>query len=202
MALLPLANAVFDWASTGATRCLLRLGLGRRWLRQRRFGLLLFGLDLVLAFVLLIGLTAALWLVLGTFNEAALAGGGTAQIDLNSLVQRLAADPWQPDLLWVHLMIYSTLLPTVLHAAWALVSLRAFPYRPDKLKRYADVLEGQDPSCKESERIAVITYLAFWQYTPIIIVTIACAFVFYLFYRYLGIVPTMAQFAVDWGLAG
>ena len=197
LALLPLTNAVFDWLSSGATRWLLRFGLGfsRRWL-----GLPLFILDLVLALVLLCGLTAALWLVLAIVNLAALAGGGTEQFDLNSLVQRLAADPWQPDLLWVHLMIYSTLLPTVLHAAWALVSLRAFPYGPADLERYADVLERAD--AQESKRIAVINYLAFWQYAPIIIVTIVCAFVFYLFYRYLGIVPTMAQFAVDWGLAG
>ena len=99
-------------------------------------------------------------------------------------------------------MICSTLLPTILHTAWALASLRAFSYGPDKLRRYADLLERKRAYDSESQRVAVINDLAFWQYVPIIIATIACAFVFFLFYRYLGIVPTMAQLVAGWGLAG
>jgi hypothetical protein len=111
-AVLPLINALFDVASYALTLSLIRRGL--------RSGLpFLWGLaDLGLASVLLLGLGATLVAVIHGLNLAA----GVPFLDLPALFEGVQDDPGA--YVWLYLMLFSTLLPTLLHGALSLLGLQ------------------------------------------------------------------------------
>lgn len=107
--LLPLMNALADFASIGATRYLLRLGLKGR-------------VPLVAPLDALIG--AAIFAALGCGLIAILTfigPGGEPLIDLYALFRDLRADP--SDYWWLGAMLISTILPTALHLGLGIVTL-------------------------------------------------------------------------------
>ena len=118
--LLPLANAPLDWLSIGLTRGLLRTGLalGGTW----RIALISL-LDLALAAVLMFALVALTVALVAAANWAALAGGGVPILPIAPLLDGLTADPWAAEFAWIWLMLFSTLLPSLLHLFAGLASL-------------------------------------------------------------------------------
>ncbi len=109
LGVFPLVNAVFDLLSYAATLSLMRLGL-RRW-HPIVTGLL----DLLIA----CGLFLLLGLCLTALLSAMNAISGVRLIDLGAVF----AGAWHTpeSYLWLFFMLFSTILPTAIHAGLALV---------------------------------------------------------------------------------
>ncbi len=125
LGLLPLVNAVFDYVSYSVTLSLLRAGV-----RKPRIALLTGFCDLAVATLLFLALGATLVVMIASINQ-------WADVPLYPLVPlfhgiRLAPD----DYLWLYLMMFSTILPTVLHAAVATFSLGSWLTIPARRALY------------------------------------------------------------------
>ena len=118
---LPLTNSVFDWLSLAATRALLK-GMAERddTPPLRVAGNALIGL--ILGVLLLAGLAVAATAGLQTMNHISQSQGGPEYFRSGGLAQRLRADPSDPAVWWVYFTLFSTMLPTVFHAAIASAS--------------------------------------------------------------------------------
>jgi len=107
---LPLINALFDFASVGLTRYWLRKGLSGNilWngLRDAVAGLVIF---------------LALGCTIITFIHLVRPQDNVPLLNLASLFDDLAANPG--NYWWLFFMVFSTLIPTVTHAGIALFSL-------------------------------------------------------------------------------
>lgn len=113
LGVLPLVNAPFDWASLGLTRFLLRKNLEARsaWSRAR-LSLLDFGLALVALLLLALALVAALEAV----NALAREGLGGDFVPVRAQLLAIDGDPWDGSHVWIYFTLFSTLIPTLLHA--------------------------------------------------------------------------------------
>ena len=112
LAVLPLINALFDVVSYAVTLTLIRRGL------RAKLPFLLGLADLGLACVLLLGLGATLVAVIHGLNLLA----GVPFIDLPALFAGVQAEPGA--YVWLYLMLFSTLLPTLLHGMLSLLGLQ------------------------------------------------------------------------------
>ncbi|SNR70691.1 hypothetical protein [Puniceibacterium sediminis] len=112
--ILPLLNAIFDYASYALTWTLLRAGV----LRPRR-AVVLGIFDLAAA--------CGLFLISGAGMVIAVAGANTLSgVELYPLADLFHGIRDTPtDYLWLYVMLFSTLLPTVLHAGVGMFSLGA-----------------------------------------------------------------------------
>ncbi len=103
---LPFLNAVFDFISIGTTRFLLRNAvLENFWIARGILSLI----DAIVAIVLLISLGCLI--IFGVQSITWLAGNPL--IDLKTIFDDIAAHPG--SYLWIYLILFSTLLPTILH---------------------------------------------------------------------------------------
>ena len=144
LAALPLVNAVLDWGSVGVTRLLLRRAALTRSKAQRvALGLL----DAAIALGVLAGLTIAMvGAVRGLNTVHVLAGGYADLVDLAGILDRVAATPADPAVWWIYITLFSTLLPSVVHAiaaaAWVLTPTlldRSIRRVHDALRRGEDI---------------------------------------------------------------
>ncbi|WP_133511456.1 hypothetical protein [Candidatus Thiosymbion oneisti] len=113
LVLLPLANAALDWLSLGITR-----GLLYAIDRGRHTGLVALGFagfDIVLALVFLFLIASLTILLLSLLNLATVAWGGPPLLDLQWLLDGLALEPNALEFGWIHFMMLSTLIPTLIH---------------------------------------------------------------------------------------
>jgi len=128
---LPVANAVWDWLSVGASRGfgeeIRRLypgdpdagaGAGRHAWRTIALAVC----DGILAVIFLIGLAVTIPWAVELTTLPLRAAGMTADVDLTVYIQSARLNPWR-DGLWAMGMLFSTLLPTALHLAMALAAL-------------------------------------------------------------------------------
>lgn len=129
-AALPLINVVFDWLSLGVTRWLLaKTARGEQPIWN---GLL----DAIAAIFILFALAVATTAALQGLNTLAIMNGSDrALIDLAGVLQTLRERPGDPAVWWVYFMLFSTLVPSVVHlfiAATSIVtlSLPGFILRP------------------------------------------------------------------------
>ena len=111
--LLTILNAPFDWLSLGLTRGLLRRGLEL----QGPYPWLLALLDAALASLLIVVLAATMVLGVQTFDALAVRGGGKPVLPLQPLFAGLASRPTDPEFWWLHALLLSTLLPSVVNLA-------------------------------------------------------------------------------------
>jgi len=113
LAALPLVNALFDWGSLGLTRYLLRRALAAAGAAAR----LIYGLiDAGAAVAILAGLAVVIPAALTGLNALAMAGGWPEPlIDVAGRLALLRTSPGDPSVWWIHLMLFSTLLPSVMH---------------------------------------------------------------------------------------
>ena len=111
MGLLPLVNAVFDFASVGLTRYLLRLGLEQKRAAWRA---VLDGLGGIAIFF-------ALGCTLIAFVTFVVPADGVPLVDLKQLFADMRRAPG--DYIWLMVTLFSTLIPTLLHLSVAVLTL-------------------------------------------------------------------------------
>ncbi len=131
---LPLTNSVFNWLSLAATRALLK-GMAERddtpALQVARNALI----GLFLGVLLLAGLAAAATAGLQTMNHLSQSHDGPEFFDLAGTLHRLRANPADAAVWGVYSTLFSTMLPTVFHAAIASASFVTWRL-PDSWKRH------------------------------------------------------------------
>ncbi|WP_172332238.1 hypothetical protein [Mangrovicoccus sp. HB161399] len=139
--LLPLVNALFDFASLGLTRWLLRLGLSPaiwpRWPRVLK-RVALGSADVIGAALLLWGLCFALVAAVAWFNH--LSQGGDL---LNLADLRRDIETGDASLRWLYATLVSTFVPSLVHLLIAWLGLLVAPFGP-RLRNMA--IRGFDPA--------------------------------------------------------
>ncbi len=146
LVLLPLLNAPFDWASTGLTRWLLRKNLDLRG----AWRLLVSAMDALAALGLLVGLAGVMVVALEAFNAAA----GHPVVDVAGTIADIRAYPSEGRHFWVYFTLFSTLAPTMLHAALAVLGLITFVWPPQlrgRMKRWIGCIEKDEPEAGWAE---------------------------------------------------
>ncbi|MEM6823235.1 MAG: hypothetical protein AAF558_15000 [Verrucomicrobiota bacterium] len=134
---LPLANALIDSISLGISRGLLHAVAHRK--HHPGLGIVLALLDGVLA-LLLLGIMAVWGLVVAAaLNWACYLGGKSPIVPLPELLVEMSARPWAPEHIWIWFMLLSTLIPTLIHAAFASASWLTW-ITSETLKDWADNL--------------------------------------------------------------
>ncbi len=121
LSLLPLLNAPLDWLSLGITRSLLYAIVDRVHSGYRAFLWAVF--DGVLAFGFLLLLTLVMVVALSGINVLSASLNGQQIINLRLIFDGLATDPLRPEFWWLYFILFSTLIPTMLHmlvASWSL----------------------------------------------------------------------------------
>ena len=131
--LLPLVNAVFDFASVGLTRYLLRLGLEQKRAAWRA---VLDGLGGIAIFF-------ALGCTLIAFVTFVVPADGVLLVDLTQLFADMRRAPG--DYIWLMVTLFSTLLPTLLHLSVAVLTL-GLQYPAGVRNFVADLLERGEHS--------------------------------------------------------
>ena len=131
--LLPLVNAVFDFASVGLTRYLLRLGLEQKRAAWRA---VLDGLGGIAIFF-------ALGCTLIAFVTFVVPADGVPLVDLTQLFADMRRAPG--DYIWLMVTLFSTLLPTLLHLSVAVLTL-GLQYPAGVRNFVADLLERGEHS--------------------------------------------------------
>ncbi|MDB4199953.1 hypothetical protein N9792_02355 [Planktomarina temperata] len=111
MGVLPLVNAVFDFASVGLTRYLLRLGLEQK---RAAWPAVLDGLGGIAIFF-------ALGCTLIAFVTFVVPADGVPLVDLTRLFADMRRAPG--DYIWLMVTLFSTLIPTLLHLSVAVLTL-------------------------------------------------------------------------------
>ncbi|HNP27088.1 MAG TPA: hypothetical protein PKM20_10135 [Nitrosomonas sp.] len=121
-------NAFMDWLSLGFTRGFLYA------IRQRThngwIALFFVSLDVVLALIFLTVIVSLTILLFAAINAAAMHWSGQLFIDLQVLFDGLAKNPLSLDYSWIHVMMLSTLIPTLIHFTVAgAAAVMVFPNR-------------------------------------------------------------------------
>ena len=133
MGVLPLVNAVFDFASVGLTRYLLRLGLEQK---RAAWPAVLDGLDGIAIFF-------ALGCTLIAFVTFVVPADGVPLVDLTQLFADMRRAPG--DYIWLMVTLFSTLIPTLLHLSVAVLTL-GLQYPAGVRNFVADLLERGEQS--------------------------------------------------------
>ncbi|MDA8987167.1 hypothetical protein N9H06_03450 [Planktomarina temperata] len=133
MGVLPLVNAVFDFASVGLTRYLLRLGLEQK---RAAWPAVLDGLGGIAIFF-------ALGCTLIAFVTFFVPADGVPLVDLTQLFADMRRAPG--DYIWLMVTLFSTLIPTLLHLSVAVLTL-GLQYPAGVRNFVADLLERGEQS--------------------------------------------------------
>lgn len=122
LGIFPIVNAVFDYLSYGVTIWLVRSGL-----RQRILSTLVFWfLDAVFAGTIFLALSAVLVGIVAALNRVS----GGAMFDVGMVLTGLETTPEQ--YWWVFGMIFSTLVPTLVHLG--IVALSMITWVPPQIR--------------------------------------------------------------------
>ncbi len=148
LGVLPLVNALFDVLSYAVTLTLMRLGLRAKLP-------LLYGLyDFAAALLLFLALGATLTAVIAGMNRMA----GVQILDLGALFAGLHTDPhayW-----WLYAMVFSTILPTALHACLSLLGAQGLV--PEAPRRYVATLLHDAPNSAWKSGLAPLAVGTIW----------------------------------------
>ena len=112
LAILPLANALLDWVSLGITRGLLHAIHRGHHAGWQALGWAVADIGLALFFLFMIASLTTL--LLAGIDAATVLSSGHQLLDLESLFNGLRK-PWSRDYGWIHFMMLSTLIPTLVH---------------------------------------------------------------------------------------
>lgn len=119
--ILPLTNAIFDWLSLNVTRGLL-IRIRKRhshWIEATS----LIVIDIVLAAVFIFAVTGFTVTVVSLINKLIYVGSGTLAFDFTDLMTKLKSSEHLAEVGWVHAMVFSTIVPTLVHLLFALSAL-------------------------------------------------------------------------------
>ncbi|MBF0379843.1 MAG: hypothetical protein HQL69_02430 [Magnetococcales bacterium] len=110
--ILPVTNAILDWISWGISR-----GMGHLILKTHRIKMMVTHtlIDFVVATFLLSFLAFLLAGSIEALNIFAENQGQSRPLDLANLLGELSSHPFEFHVLWVTIMLLSTLAPTVIH---------------------------------------------------------------------------------------
>nr|VFK16898.1 MAG: hypothetical protein BECKLFY1418C_GA0070996_10276 [Candidatus Kentron sp. LFY] len=153
LAILPLVNAALDWVSLGVTR-----GLLYAIRRGHHTGLTALGwvfADIVLAIFFLCTIASLVTLLLSGINAATIAWGGGLLLDLGSLFDELASNPASIDFIWIHFMMISTLIPTLVH--FLIAGFSVVFVLPDGWRQWI----VQNTNVNEDARLLAFLYVSF-----------------------------------------
>ena len=126
--ILPPLNALWDWLAWEASRVLGRrilLGVTPKRVAYHSIGAFIIG------GLLLLGLTWSATVAIETFNQWTLHKTGSVPLPITDLVIPAVQNPLGADGIWITLMLFSTLLPTLCHfvfilfAVWILITPKA-----------------------------------------------------------------------------
>ena len=153
LGMFPLVNAIWDFASLGLTRWCLR----QSTLKLRVWGLpaglrpVIFNLiDICGALLALAGLILSLLFGVSLLNSVA----PDPILPLTRLVIDLRPGAGGPDMTWVYLMVFSTLLPSLMHVVLFLTSL-ALRY-PGRWARRKLAVNGAGEEARQSLMAGVV----------------------------------------------
>jgi len=190
LAVLPLVNALFDWGSLGLTRHLLRRALAAKV----AFARVIYGaIDALAALGVLAALAVVIPAALTGLNALAMGGGWPEPlIDVAGRLALLRTSPDDPSVWWIHLMLFSTLLPSVVHVivAGAAVVTLVWPHRWNRW--YAAKLRPDQLAHGPQRRIAA-AYLTVRQVMEFGLPIAALAFVAALMFVYGIALPQVAS---------
>ena len=113
-----MVNAPLDWLSLGVTRGFLRETLLRK---QWWWGIIFSTSDLILALLLMVPLILLAVATMGVANMFVIAGGGMPIVHLPNVLDSIRENPGSTDHIWIYFMVFTTLIPTFLHAVIASV---------------------------------------------------------------------------------
>lgn len=187
---LPLLNAVFDWGSLGLTRHLLRRTLrADRFRRALKYG----AMDAGAAVLILGALAVAVVAGLTCLNALAMAGGWPEPlIDVAGRLDRLREAPGDPSVWWIYLVLFSTLLPSVVHIVIALAALVTVQWPPAWNDWYERHLTLENLAFGPY-RYKMAAYLTFRQAAEFGLPVAALIAVFALLTAYGIVIPQIAQ---------
>ena len=142
LGLLPLINSVFDWLSLAVTRSLLKHVASHSEATSHIALNAVFGLALgvVLLAVLAMTITAALQ----TMDLLSVSGGGQELFDIAGVLHRVHTNPADPAVWWVYFTLFSTLLPTLAHAAIVSGSFVAWRLPDEKKQRWLNLIDEKN----------------------------------------------------------
>jgi hypothetical protein len=142
LALVPLANVPFDWASVGFTRALLRYGCQPNVMSPLWIGLADFAIGLFLVILLALSLICVLHLVDVIVSRAP---DGPRLIDVPRRLFDIDRAPFHPANWWVYLTLFSTLVPSAFNLLIGMFSFLTWarPARREKLIEKIDSLKGK-----------------------------------------------------------
>ena len=128
--LIPLINVPFDWASTGLTRKFLKKALqaDATHLSRAKWALA----DFIIALIAMVLLCMTMVFALEAFNAAARLGGYAAPAPVAQQIAGISNNPYNPAYFWIYFALFTTLLPTALHALIWLISLCGVSFRVNK----------------------------------------------------------------------
>ena len=121
LVILTVANAPFDWIALGVTRFLLRRGLERGAWWPLIYGLI----DLLVAGVVVVLLAVSTFILVEWFSYVTVLTGAEPVIHPDKILAALQ-DPTfrhRPEYVWLSVMLYSTLLPSVLNVSLGALSI-------------------------------------------------------------------------------
>ena len=144
--LLPLFNALFDFACAGLTRYLLRMGLDQK---RATWWAVLDGLSGIAIFF-------ALGCALIAFITCVIPADGVPLLDLAQLFANLRSAP--DDYIWLMIKLFSTLLPTLLHLSLAALTL-ALQY-PTWWRNFVTDLLKQDAHSRQTALLSGVCICA------------------------------------------
>ena len=133
LGLLPLMNSIFAWLSLAATRRLLRHVAEGKYALSRVAGMAL--ADLAIGIGLLVALAATCSAGVQTMNLLSRGNGGADLFDVAGLLGRMRTSPGDNAAWWVYFMLFSTLLPTLVHSIVAAGSFVAWGL-PERLRQH------------------------------------------------------------------
>jgi hypothetical protein len=111
LVVLTLVNAPFDWLSLGLTRGLLRRGLELRGPWPSALAVL----DAALAGLLVAALAATTVIAVQTFDLVAVQAGANPTLPVVPLLDALSVQPEATQHWWLHAMLLSTLVPSLVN---------------------------------------------------------------------------------------
>lgn len=195
---LPLLNAALDTASWAVSRRLGRKMLDRNFHRGRMIGFAT--LDAILAFVLLWALALLLGIGGEAVDQLAVATTGNSALDLDMMVAQATTEPFG-DGLWITLMLFSTIVPTAIHAFVAIGSVVQMRGRAEARKKWRDVADealakdkGLDPhTCR---KIAEHWLIDRWLPSIVLLLVLLAAG---WFAWHASVLPGALLAAVEWG---
>ena len=144
--ILPMLNAVWDWIAWDVSRLCARV-LFKRLTRGIVLSQIVFVLFVEIC--LLVGFVISVAGTFAIFNNWMINQGATAPLPILELAAETAANPFNSRSIWVSVMLFSTLLPTVAHFMFLSLAIAAL-LTPEGLR---DRLRGQIETATKPEDV-------------------------------------------------